>query len=165
MKTCLYNGVELPALMDYDKSKYKYLYLTRKNNGKYFLSIHTAPARFRESLTSGSTKYYICVCADTDKWKTYRAENGQWVFNNESNREDYDCYISWTRRTSDSVVDTLIWTNTTVKYYSNSSRVYFYASEPVPLPETVSSLSPASMLLGWYTGRRLVPLIQGKQDP
>ena len=113
----LYNGVQLPYLPDWDKSKYPYAWLDGNLYGERWsidLVVSAKPLLYR----SKSNEINTGDCA----FRYWVFENGVW----EEMSEYPDGGVL--------ILEGLIWANHDV-LYEDSGEVYFAASEPVPVYE------------------------------
>lgn len=112
MANYLYNGVELPALPEWDKETYPYALL--KAYGEIIeLIVSTVP------YTSNGT--YTFTAGEA---VSYEHSNGEWT--------EYKTYSA--ERVSASF--SYVWTNTNIYSY-NGETLYHAASEPIPTPENI----------------------------
>ena len=133
----LYNGVELPALPEWDKTVYPYAYIgTTLDNEKYELLL------VDKELTAGENNM-IPINGLTRNAVYYDSIDGGWVLQ------------------GDFAVKTLspVWCSVDLHYHNYSymgelaGKLYLKASEPVPVPETTApSVDPLSLLMGWRMG-------------
>lgn len=143
MANHLYNGVELPALPDWDKETYPYAYIEKAiPENLYCLRVRDANITVEsDGLSYTRYKGTSCLLGGI-------LEDGSWNLSDtvytstedasyKINRDD-SCYI-------------LVWTNTDI--LNSDGTLYLAASEPVPV--AVTTYDPASLLMGWMAGRRI----------
>ena len=123
----LYNGVELPALPEWDKAAYPYAYIANYND-VYYLWFQSTP-----KLTNGGN---VIVAIGNP---SYLAKDGAWVKANTGGGTiiwaNADVYYG----AGDAIPDEL------------EGTLYLAASEPVP----VLSIDHTAMVQGWIVGKRL----------
>lgn len=147
----LYNGVELPALPEYDATRYRYSFIYLRNNGVYHFFALTSNIEYSPDGTDGND----IVTVDAGTWVQYRLYDlsGEWTFFSENNQ-----YATLT--TCDiEAGDKLIWSSHDIIDTTDNS-LYLAASDPIPVggePENPTTFTPdpISMTLGWLVGRRI----------
>lgn len=140
MGNYLYNGVELPALPEWDKEKYPCAAISVHwaSDNAYTLYMSSTPPVIR-SDSGGLIGFdikgpYCYTLIDLDiqsDWPAIRELDGD----------------------ESTISLGFIWTNTDIHYKDNGT-LYLAASDPIPVT-TPEPLDPASMLMGWLVGRRI----------
>ena len=139
MANYLYNGVELPEMPSITDGKQCFIY---EKNGEYRIRWWPSDAtiyakstkRINVTFTSKDRSYGICL-----------AQDGAWILYNPADMGSKN----WLEFTN---VLNVIWSNVDIPYPDGS--LYFTASDPVPVPESMSDLEPLSLLQGWIMGRK-----------
>lgn len=137
MSNYLYNGVELPALPNWDKALYPYVYISNgfSGIGRKFVCFQNI-----EYGVNDSGYYCLVIPAGTGMSGLY--SDGQWK--------------TPTVTTTDTRItipnDAFVWANFDV--LNEDGSVYLAASEPVPIlaPILAPTLDPLSLWLGWEAG-------------
>jgi hypothetical protein len=115
----LYNGVELPALPEWDKVKYPYAYIVHDIDGagryEYVFCMEPKPV----TVLLRTTAFSGTVSASDWTSRYFGYENNAWVSG------------------SGGIIGSVIWSNTDV-YYKDSiegvgGTLYLAASEPIPV--------------------------------
>lgn len=128
----LYNGVELPALPEWDKTAYPYAFITRVL-GKPILQVSVE----RPYWDNSDMRFLY----DSDGgWA--ECKNGLW--------EDF-IFMNPAFYTSDEFRP--LWSNFDV--LNEDGSVYMAASEPIPVGASTFTPDPISLTLGWLVGRRI----------
>lgn len=122
MANYLYNGVELPALPEYDKNTYPYAYIIPELSGDGFELA---------TLSNRKTTPYKNTCLfhkEIDTGLRWVVQDGAWVTTS----------FYGVRNTP------VIWSNTDIYYKDNvedvGGTIYLAASEPVPVPDEPESV-------------------------
>lgn len=140
MPNYLYNGIELPALPDWDKTAYPYAAIY-KNALKTGTMFNVATSNF---LFNGTT--YVKGEHSHITWN-YNQETGAW-----------EPYSSGSLDSSKMAsASQMIWTNTNI--LDTDGAVYFAASTPVPVGGV--TYDPVSLMQGYWVGCRL----RGQRGP
>jgi len=127
MSKYLYNGIELPALPEWDKTTYPYAILYLKSSGLYMFSVCNKP--FSYGTIEGFS--FVGVWAEyNNAYKIYRVSEDLTQFELLNENENNGGYYS---PCETSHGDMLIWTNTDILNADGS--VYLAASVPVPVGE------------------------------
>ena len=141
----LYNGVELPALPDFDRAKYPYIIIAKHKVSKIYSICAFAKesyfySKYGTLYFGGSPDYPVgsvaCFSAYCYANYNYWSDHKTWT------NENIDI---------DNSTHELIWTNFDLEY---DGTLYMEASEPVT--DTTSPVpppDPLSLLLGWRVGR------------
>lgn len=144
----LYNGVELPALPEWDKEKYPYAFIVQT---------------YAAGMLLGTKLYFLteleCYVADTVECECVRYRTGDIRYNYSESSDSWGEAKEVDASTIDSFrYDTILWTNTDIycqtDIYYPSGTLYMAASEPVPVGGA-APIDHASFLQGWLVGRRL----------
>ena len=144
MANYLYNGVELPALPEWDKTVYPYAIIHKRGT-------ETAPeytfAAFTKRvypISSGNVVTRDNSAFGRTYWE-YDAKGNEWVFAY-ANAEADSTYFR---------APNIIWTNTDLySLYFDEEIFYLAASDPVPVPETDHN----ARIQGWLVGKRLAAM-------
>lgn len=135
---CLYNGVELPALPEWDKGKYPVAYIYRNTLfGGYVLGV--CDSYVYEYNNAGNYR------VGAYKFRTTTVKDGAWQKIQDSN----DTGTSWLTNVGS---DFIIWTNTDILY--EDGTVATKATEPVYMDADL--IDHTSFLQGQLVGRWLV---------
>ena len=141
MANYLYNGTELPALPNWDKTAYPYAMIRKRWNIDYALVVYDRPVHYihinlnGEWDDSNANRLWCCFDRETFTWGNWGEEIG-----------------------SPSAVDNsnVLWSNYDVLNYYDG-EVYSTrcaASEPVPV-NPPQPIDPNSLLAGYLVGCRL----------
>jgi hypothetical protein len=127
MANYLYNGVELPALPDYDKTKFPYAYIITTNyeNHPYHLRLYTSPFLPKSGDTQ---RVYILEDSTMDDRVWYLGADN-WSGRNENHVDNYD--DNKTPLWNNERYSTFVWANTDILNADGS--IYLAASDPVPV--------------------------------
>lgn len=135
----LYNGVELPALPEWDKTLYPYAVIGATANGG--------------AAEGGTNWLYVC------SMRPYQNSSGKVVLGNADAQCRHAHYYGngistdWGTLQNSGIRTVTseynVWTNTDILHEDGS--VYLAASEPVP----VLSIDYTAMIQGWIVGKRL----------
>ena len=132
MANYLYNGIELPALPEWDKETYPYAYIT--NDGSLYCFWYEATAKNVGDggyMTSFSTtRMYLLKDGVWEKTVTYGGGYLLW-----SNADTYYA--------EGDAIDEELW-----------GTLYLAASDPIPVTSAPAP-DAASMLMGWLVGRAI----------
>ena len=132
----LYNGVELPALPEWDKTKYPYAVITQHLGGtQYWLKIFSKPVVDRVGY--GKCRQATCISTST-AWGDFTEETD---FGEDG-----------------TTITLIVWTNHDV--YLADRTLYMAASDPIP----VIQRNPSAMLLGFQVGQA-IRRMRGKREP
>lgn len=151
-----YNGIELPALPEYDKP---YALITRHTDGSYRLSVINKKPIYSASTTRSPKVYYDCVhfnMNDSCSYTDYALSDGAWV--EATTATAIGRVFAFNSVSDSSEKRELVWSNFDV--FDSDNGIYFAASDPIPVP----TLDPTSMLQGWIVGRRIAAQ-RGKREP
>lgn len=152
MPNYLYNGVELPALPEWDKEKYPYAVIFRNSGDKYILWAMPVEGVYRKDATIAIPKIYDNVVYFAYKEGDYvRAEivDDAWESSIETRLNFLQIPLD---KLDGSIVSTIIWTNHDIISNTDGS-VYFATSTPVPV--VTNTLDPTALLMGWMVGKRV----------
>ena len=134
----LYNGVELPALPEWDKTVYPYAVITKQGGESagyaYFLYCTASPT----TATALSYLYHA-------PFVTYALKNGEWAYSSEHD-SDYGGLKT---------VHSLVWADHDVY---KGSTIVLSASATIPVP----TYDPTALLMGYRVGCALRAM-RGKQ--
>lgn len=130
----LYNGVELAALPDWDKTTYPYAIITRDSEG--------IPVGGRLYISTERFVYVDGVVIRPD------TASGEYYFHT---RDSFGMGVWFHNPSASQVSGTPFWTNTDIYMRDDTSVLYLAASEPVP----VLSIDYTAMVQGWIVGKRL----------
>lgn len=149
MANYLYNGVELPALPDWDKTTYPYAFITAmktSSNTSAYLYCSSVPiyknddGKLISSIIAKQDGNVICYICDLfpdgsvfNDWQRY--ENGDKSFS-----ADASFIVTYN--------GLITWANYDMLNYSDDS-VYLSASEPIPVTPTYD---PTALLMGYRVG-------------
>ena len=136
MSNYLYNGIELPALPEWDKAAYPYAYISYSGTyDAYFLRLVDAP---------GVHQYYMgqeCIYFGTDaNLSNYKFVDGAWTFYNETTAKYEMIMVA-------SVIQ-IVWSNYNI--LNKDGTIYLSASDPIPVGG--EPIDPQAYIVG----RRLV---------
>ena len=138
----LYNGVEFPALPEWDKTVRPYAVI-RAFAHYYFLYLSKSkPYHTTNMANANGAEYIVIGPGDDDDILRYGYNDSmygnQWKYICEDNGEFF-------------APEYLTWTNTDI--YTEDGTLYLAASEPVPVSTIpLPPPDPLSMLLGWRVG-------------
>ena len=146
----LYNGVELPALPEWDKTVYPYAYIHTNGDGTIFLCVCPNPVQWTVDgmLRHGETK----------------TEKTTWVFSNGTWQESTCMYYVYRPHDEADTDCTLYWTNTDVPT-QDGNGIFLAASDPIPVGGATPTLDPTSLLMGWLTGEMVKAMLSKKKEP
>lgn len=151
MANYLYNGVELPALPEWDKTAYPYAAISCDAT-RATLLVSSHPYRVWASK-SGETELFGIGYADEDSDAAYyyTSESGTWDIKNAgieypSGMAVLQGLLPW------------IWANYDL-LNKEDGTLYLAASEPVPVPV----YDHTAMVQGWIVGKRLAAMRKGKK--
>lgn len=135
---CLFNGVELPTLPEWDVQAYPYATITlNKTFGLYYLKCFSEAVYYE----SDGVVYF----GGTDENQVGLITSGYATGTDEWG--EFQEYESSSIRLVDTDTVALIWTNFNAEY---NGVMYMQASEPIPILAPV--IDPLSMWLGWKAG-------------
>lgn len=137
----LYNGVELPALPEYDKEKYPYAVI-----GDHGAS--WPPALWCLSADAYYELNGNLLWLKASAGRSWELEDGKWSEYEENAGNAISVLIN---STSWSSTYELIWTNFNAEY---NGTLYLAASDPIPV-NPAPTLDPTSLLMGWQVGNRI----------
>lgn len=146
----LYNGVELPALPEWDKTAYPYAFIVSQGSIHLCISPNEPYIRESTSVLTGNLVHTLKFREDTTVKRWYANEAGEWEAVTD---DDFD---------TSSVVPAPTWSN--FDLLKEDGPLYLAASEPVP----VTARNPAAMLAGFQLGtaiRRMRGMKQPEQPP
>lgn len=146
MPRYLYNGVELPALPEWDKETYPYVVMTTMMQGGVVYGVrivaYSEPMHLVLNNSGVGSDYYLGVVAGNPFLTT-----GSWYLSSDTTPEFTEKTLTY---------DYLYtkephWANYDV--LNRDGTLYLAASDPIP----VSSFTPdpISMTMGWLVGRRI----------
>ena len=149
MAKCLYNGVELPALPEWDKENYPYATLHYvKGFRKYWLFVFPKTAYVFESNGSlffgGKDDDDVLVDA-----YQYNCQPGGDSWGGPTYWEHANSFIA-TLDGSESVAFRDVWANFDVEY---NGTLYLAASDPIPVSPV--QIDPAALLETFFTGQAI----------
>lgn len=131
MANYLYNGVELPALPEWDKETYPYavIWIAFVTNAIYLDILKEFDFSSAGILHTTKEDSLFALCSG-DSWSEFKAS------------------------TSDSQIvgSQIKWTNTDI--LNEDGSVYLAASDPIPV-NPAPTLDPTSLLMGWQVGNRI----------
>lgn len=127
MGNYLYNGVELPALPEWDKKTHPYAYISEDVEGRIVF-------RMQKTLTVTATN---SIYTDWE-YMHYTFDGTTWG----------DYYEGYSPGYIDLDLFNIIWTNTNIFNYDGT--LHLAASEPVPV-SPVPQLNPAALMQGFAT--------------
>lgn len=137
MTNYLYNGIELPALPEWDKTTYPYAYISQRvSDGAYVLVCTNSKVQY---VAISKMAYSNCDFAQ------YVAADDSFAL--EKTAVSTNVYIQ--RQNN----ETLIWANVDVMQLSDNT-VYLAASDPIPVSNPPAP-APFWMLMGWLIGRAI----------
>lgn len=148
MANYLYNGVELPALPEWDRETYPYATIGYDDNNRVILELHTSLLYFSKTYSGigygngGVSPYENCV----NRWYSLSADGTEWVHGG-----DYD--IDVTDQSTDHMFVSAIWSNADIANRDDNS-VYLSATDPIPV-NPAPSLDPTALLMGWQVGNKI----------
>lgn len=150
----LYNGVELPALPEWDKEQYPYAWIRgvecEDGTVTYYLRVSSDAIIYKKTIDFetlgyqyvywqyGTGNIYDGVTTKDDEWVLF---NGDAALDNYFNVDNF--VFSWVNH---DVIN------------EEDGTVYQAASDPIP----VLTYDPTAMLLGWLTGRKVAGMRQRK---
>lgn len=148
MANYLYNGVRLPKLPEWDKSKYPYALIIHYpyNDGTSYSILNVFSKPF--SAIDLTEKYgYVSVQVVEDggtylEWAFTSGTDTQWRTANSPVTSD-----TWESRTTK-----VQWTNTDI--LEPDGTLHLAASEPVPVT-TAAPIDPTSLLMGYRGGQMI----------
>lgn len=149
----LYNGVELPALPDWDKEMYPYAYICQS----WVLSSYYVLRMFKEPyILDGSTRFANFICEDGETFLQCdaKSQSTSWRTVSEiiTNSED---------DTNELMRENMVWSN--FDLVGKDGTLYLAASEPIPVG-TAPTIDPLSLFMGWKAGN-WVARQRGKAKP
>ena len=147
----LYNGVELPALPEWDKETYPYavitpMFATTDPNKGAKLYVYSAPLYHAEGelTTATACKRMIALWSYLSHpeygWYKYTSTTEIGF----TDPEDMEA--------GDIIARSAVWTNTDI--LNEDGSIYLAASDPVP----VSALDPQSLTAGWLVGKKIAAM-------
>lgn len=157
----LYNGVELPALPEWDKSKYPYAYIVTDPDGTWVL-LRVCNARtvirYKERgpyyiLPFGENKGFDWHYTSGYGWHIPQAglEITEEELNNPNGKEFTDSgNVGQMIEQYGELLKVMQWSNFNILNEADGT-IYLAASEPVP----VHHRNPSAMLLGFQVGRAI----------
>lgn len=127
MPRCLYNGIELPQLPEWDKTLYPYAFVYKIISSKYGLVVcNSQPYYNGDNVCIDGAGLMCGVSVDSDKWVAPHTAS-------------YKSYGS------------VFWTNTDI--LNSDGTIYLAASDPIPVSTFIPD--PSSLTMGWLVGRRI----------
>ena len=124
----LYNGVQLPGLPEWDKSKYPYaLVISDGSDDGSVLYLLSEKAGYRERTTDNGAYYEFIATAETDLF-VYNSENGS----------AWEYLVDYSTGKNDEIIGGYKhfyaeWSNHDI--LNTDGTIYLSASEPVPVYE------------------------------
>lgn len=119
---CLFNGVELLPLPEWDEETYPYAAITYRSSGVYYLSVYKSINYYETSGFFGAKSH----------WFGGNAENTSLVFTLGADGWTQQANTKWSISVDrDSSGDDLIWVNFDLMY--SDDTLYMGASDPVPI--------------------------------
>lgn len=152
MSNYLYNGVELPALPEWDREAYPYAWIAKApyNDDYYSLIISTGECDYRSWKDYGSMYYLYPVDVPITVKAAYlykgEFETGEWNFTWEKTYEENIVHTS-------SGLGLPVWSNFDVINHDDGS-IYIAASDPIPV-NPAPTLDPTALLMCWQVGNRI----------
>lgn len=166
MANYLYNGVELPALPQWDRKTYPYgtlYYLVSKNQYKLYATAVTGVYQTpTDSVITGYNKVVQFGSSSSEPKISGTLTDGVWEY-----KDGSGLYIAVSKK-SGTVLAEIVWSNYDI--LDSNGAVYLASSYPIdvatgaeildydpntPVPEEPAPLDPKSMLMGWLVGRRI----------
>lgn len=130
MSNYLYNGVELPALPEYDKETYPYAYIVGCLVSVYYIVLSTEPLYHKKASVGALLSYNHLYTKSDCTIVEYATENGdklgRWVY-----LETTEKSANTNAWSDNGVSAAILWSNTDLRDYANDT-LYLGASEPVP---------------------------------
>jgi hypothetical protein len=154
----LYNGVELPALPERDKTTYPYVSIV-------LWGVHTGTPEYRayastieqsisyETTAAGYLRQDLTLNQPYLYAKFDDSVPNDWGYNSEQSWYKYEgATISGKVRLmlNGEQQGHVIWSNHDI---FDEGNLYHAASDPIPVGGTSEPLDPTSMLMGWLVGR------------
>lgn len=143
MANYLYNGVELPALPEWDKTVYPYACISYTITHSRFYRIFIGTGPIYRSDTDGSYDFGLllqksyALNSDSTAWAETSITVGEhWIAN--INNE-------WNGKFP-------VWTNADI--IKSDGSVYLAASDPIPV-NPAPTLDPTALLMCWQVGNRI----------
>ena len=156
MAKYLYNGVELPALPEWDKEKYPYATITDDYYGTdvikvgYVLSLTDKPLIFTEGDENYPTMHH--------KVQVNYCRGLNWYYYPEKGELEWNTPLTFTSlHLWDD--DKIIWSNHNI-YLDNGTIFFAKCDDPVP----VSTTDPQSLTAGWLVSKKIVEM-RHKESP
>lgn len=152
----LYNGMELPPLPSWDKSKYPHAYISKATDtGAVYLYVTNLAMHYNSSLGSvqltafsGGAPEYLVFTADGNAFLP---------------TESYPGKLGNGGVAADSANTDIVWANADVYYLSDSTMLYRSAdSDPIPVTSAPAP-DPFWLTMGWLVGRAVAGL-RGKKE-
>ena len=149
----LFNGVELPALPEWDKAAYPYVVIVQSDDAYYAYALTEESYLLRE--INGSKEYQWLKCtaphlrtvysASTSLgWAGVFAESGSWDYINSTLSNSIGC--------DGEITKPVIWSNHNIPY--EDGTIFFEKCDD-PIPVSTFTPDPISMTMGWLVGRRI----------
>lgn len=158
MTEYLFNGVELPALPEWDKTAYPYVVIYKEVGGWYALEMFTE----QPIAYSDGENYLVCGVpggCGALYWGTVSSTDREWGDNAYATYDSYDGreiqFLDGTK-----YLYSLFWSNSDI--LKEDGTLYLAASEPIPILAPV--IDPLSMWLGHQAGQWVV-MQRGKKKP
>jgi hypothetical protein len=141
MSNCLYNGVELPSLPEWDKETYPYAVIQQLNSRWFKLWVMK-----EKPYVSGN---YLHITSDSLTWDNYYAFDNTYT----------DAWGSLGAvSTASQTASSFIWSNADI--LNEDGTLYLAASDPIPVT-TATPIDPTSLyfLSGLlFVQKRILPL-------
>ena len=125
----LYNGVELPALPEWDKEIYPYALIFKATFDAYILFLTDVKGTYANAVVYYDGNRTDCSCAQGD---------ADW--------SEFSEVLSFVRYIASST--RYIWSNYDI--LNSDGSIYLAASDPIPV--TAPALDPLSLFMGWKAG-------------
>lgn len=146
MANYLYNGEELPALPEWDKTAYPYVVIYKEVGGWYALEMFTE----QPIAYSDGENYLVCGVpggCGALYWGTVSSTDREWGDNAYATYDSYDGreiqFLDGTK-----YLYSLFWSNSDI--LKEDGTLYLAASDPIPILAPV--IDPLSMWMGWKAG-------------
>lgn len=156
----LYNGIELPALPEWDKTVYPYavIYKNLKNEEQFGtrFKVLTQPVAYQEynilfvNGLNGKT-YGIHETGGTYEAIDYILSDGEWVKDPDDYTIRMDIEVISSSASYAGVKGEMLWSNYDINNLIDGG-IYLAASEPVPVGGG-ADIEPRAFMAGWLAGR------------
>ena len=139
----LYNGVELPALPEWDKTVYPNLIIYYDNGANQYRIVATdVPMVYGYESSIGKYSVHGHYNSGKKSWMRAEYNDGEWTE-----------FVTITNSSATTLVycdGDAVWTNHDI-LNENDDTIYLAASDPIPVT-TAPSVDPLSLLMGWRMG-------------